>query len=234
MKIPYITKQQMTEVDRLMINKYKISVTQMMELAGFNTAVLTQRLLATAKTSSIKNKNITIIAGKGNNGGDGICAARYLYNWGAKVTLFLVTDDLKKEPLHHLQIAKKTNIDIIKSFPQLQSALKSSDIIIDALLGYNLKGDPRGRFARAIETMNTSKKTILSIDIPSGQSAEGLCSEPCTQATYTICLSLPKIGARKGNFGDTYVADMGVLPEVYKDMKLKVPILFDEDFIIRL
>ena len=234
MKIPYITKQQMTEVDRLMINKYKISVTQMMELAGFNTAVLTQRLLATAKTSSIKNKNITIIAGKGNNGGDGICAARYLYNWGAKVTLFLVTDDLKKEPLHHLQIAKKTNIDIIKSFPQLQSALKSSDIIIDALLGYNLKGDPRGRFARAIEYINESNKTVLSIDIPSGQSAEGLCSEPCTQATYTICLSLPKLGSKKGNFGDTYVADMGVPPEVYKDMKLKVPILFDEDFIVRL
>ncbi|MDP7324174.1 MAG: NAD(P)H-hydrate epimerase, partial [Candidatus Woesearchaeota archaeon] len=70
MKIPYITKQQMTEVDRLMIEKYKISVTQMMEIAGFNTAVLTKRLLATSKTTSIKNKSILILAGKGNNGGD--------------------------------------------------------------------------------------------------------------------------------------------------------------------
>jgi NAD(P)H-hydrate epimerase len=234
MKIPYITKQQMTEVDRLMIEKYKISVTQMMEIAGFNTAVLTKRLLATSKTTSIKNKSILILAGKGNNGGDGICAARYLYNWGANVTLFLITEDIKKEPLHHLQIAKKTNITIIKSFSQLQSSIQSAHIVIDALLGYNLKGDPKGRYATAIETMNSSKKTILSIDIPSGQSAEGLCSEPCTNATYTLCLSLPKVGSEKGNFGDTYVTDMGVLPEVYKDMKLKVPPLFKEDFIIRL
>ncbi|MDP7324191.1 MAG: NAD(P)H-hydrate epimerase [Candidatus Woesearchaeota archaeon] len=228
--IPTITKSQMAEVDRLMIEKYKIGIIQMMELAGFSIAELTKRLL-----KNIKGKNIVILAGKGNNGGDGICAARYLHNWGANPILFLTTEDLKKEPLHHLEIAKKTNIKIIKSLHLLETALKDADLIIDALLGYNIKGNPRGRIAKAIELANASQKEILSVDIPSGLCPDkGTCFTPCTNATYTLALSLPKKGSETGNFGENYVSDLGVLPEIYKEIGIKVGNIFEKDFILKM
>jgi NAD(P)H-hydrate epimerase len=229
MNIPTISKKDMTKLDQLMVEKYKIGIIQMMELAGFNTAELSRRIL-----KRVSKKHIVILCGKGNNGGDGLCAARYLYNWRAKVTIFLITDDLKAEPLHHLNIIKKTSIPIIKALNQLENKLSTSDLIIDALLGYNINGPPRPRFAKAIELANTSKKPILSVDIPSGMTPEGLCQNPCINPSYTLALSLPKQGSKTGNFGINYIADMGVLPEVFKDLKIKVPNIFKDDFIVKI
>ena len=155
--IPFITKQQMQKIDDLMIKKYKISVTKMMEYAGYNTAILSK---------SLSKGPFLIICGKGNNGGDGLCAARHLHNHGYEVKVFLITKKLKDEPLNQLNILKKLNIVIFTSITALKTEIKNSSLVIDALLGYNIKGNPKEKFKQVIGITKKSNKEILSIDIP--------------------------------------------------------------------
>jgi NAD(P)H-hydrate epimerase len=83
MRIPFITTQQMVEVDRLMIEAYDIQLIQMMENAGRNLAELGRRMLG----GDVRSKRIAVLCGAGNNGGGGMVAARHLHNWGADILL---------------------------------------------------------------------------------------------------------------------------------------------------
>ncbi len=80
----------MREVDRLMIEKYRIQMIQMMENAGLNLAKLVRKFLK----NSVVGKHLLIANGKGGNEGGGLVAARHLYNWGAKVTVLIEAEDL--------------------------------------------------------------------------------------------------------------------------------------------
>ena len=93
-------------------------------------------------------------------------------------------------------------------------------LIIDALLGYNGKGDPRPPFSLWIERANRSGIPILSLDIPSGLDAStGLPGSPCIKATTTLTLAAPKTGlfadSAKGYVGELFLADIGIPPQVY-------------------
>tara|TARA_B100000315_G_C14583511_1_gene591737 strand:- start:779 stop:1513 length:735 start_codon:yes stop_codon:yes gene_type:complete len=242
MTIPTISKKDMRRVDELMVEKYKIGVIQMMEIAGFNVAEFARRLLTPQAKKKLFGKSekkgfsgkIVILAGKGNNGGDGICAARYLRNWGANVVLFVVNEELKDEPLHHFNIVKQTGMNIINDIESLKKEIEDCDMIIDGLIGYNLRGNPEGDMGKAIQIANDSQKDILAIDVPSGVDAdEGIHFEPAIHCKWTLCLSLPKQGWETGSYGETYVADMGVVPEVYKELNIEVGKIFKDDIIVR-
>jgi len=225
--IPYITKQQMQKIDDFMIEKYGIEIRQMMELAGFGTAEFCRRVLG-----SLKNKKIVIVCGTGHNGGDGIAASRFLHNWGAKVYLFVISEDIKIDSQHHLNICKKIGIKIIK-MNELEDALKFADLVVDALLGYNVKGNPQGIIADSIRLVNKIGKPILSIDMPSGldpNSGEAL--NPCIKANYTLALSLPKHGLESENSGEISVLDIGVPDELLKEIGINDEKIFSSDFII--
>ncbi|MBI4097783.1 MAG: bifunctional ADP-dependent NAD(P)H-hydrate dehydratase/NAD(P)H-hydrate epimerase, partial [Candidatus Levybacteria bacterium] len=91
-RIPAVTVDQMREIDRLMVEKIGISILMMMENASINIAGLARKIFS----GSVKNKKIVILCGKGNNGGDGLGAARHLINFGGKITCVLAE---KKENL---------------------------------------------------------------------------------------------------------------------------------------
>jgi len=94
LRIPVVNTAEMREVDRLMIEKYGIQLLQMMENAGRNLAELARRFL----DGSVSGKQIIVVAGKGNNGGGVLVAARHLYNWGAQITVLLQTEELSGIP----------------------------------------------------------------------------------------------------------------------------------------
>ncbi|MEZ4557896.1 MAG: NAD(P)H-hydrate epimerase [Caldilineaceae bacterium] len=100
--IPALTTAQMQEVDRLMVEEYHIELLQMMENAGRNLAVLATRLL----DDDIADRPIVVLAGRGNNGGGGLVAARHLLNWGAwvQVVTSYAPDGYKGVPRHQLDI----------------------------------------------------------------------------------------------------------------------------------
>jgi NAD(P)H-hydrate epimerase len=230
-ELPALTTAQMAEVDRLMINDYSILLIQMMESAGRNLAELARRML-----NSLTGRRVVALCGAGNNGGGGMVAARYLHNWGAEVWVKFVGDPahLKDVPAHQWRIVQAMNL-IGPTHPELDQA----DLILDALIGYGLTGDPRGPVREWIERANATQRPILSLDTPSGlDTTTGVAGTPCIRAAATLTLALPKTGLLNPSaqpfVGDLYLADIGVPPELYSRLGIKVKPLFGDDTILRI
>jgi NAD(P)H-hydrate epimerase len=115
--------------------------------------------------------------------------------------------------------------------------LESSALILDAMLGYGSRGDPRSPVKDWIIRANASGVPILSLDSPSGlDTTTGKPGQPCIRAKATMTLALPKTGlfaAEAGNYvGKIYLADIGVPPELYQRIGLEFEPLFSEGSIL--
>ncbi|MFZ3078863.1 MAG: NAD(P)H-hydrate epimerase [Bellilinea sp.] len=232
MKVPALTTYQMMEVDRLMIEEYGIALMQMMENAGSHLASLAIQLM---KESSAK-KNVVVLCGGGNNGGGGMVAARHLHNRGVEVKIGLATkpENLKEIPSHQWNILQSLKIQSTEI-----ADLARADLIIDALIGYGIRGDPQGEVAEWILRAIHSGAPILALDSPSGLDAtSGQPGEPCIRASATLTLALPKVGllkeSAKSFVGDLYLADIGVPPELYHRLDLQIGPIFAQDTIVKL
>ena len=227
MKTPALTTSQMVEVDRLMTEVYGIQLIQMMENAGRNLAKLALRMLTSHK------KTVVILCGDGNNGGGGMVAARHLHNRGADAHLIRVGDrPLKDIPAHQWKILWEMGLRDEPDFNLL-----GADLIVDAMIGYGLVGDPRPKVATVIERVNASGVPVLSLDAPSGlDTSSGAPGKPCIHARSTLTLALPKVGllteSAKEVVSDLYLADISVPPELYKNLGLEVAPLFLESTIV--
>ena len=221
MKTIALTTQEMVEVDRLMIEVYGIQLIQMMENAGRNLAELALQMLEGS------GKKVAVLCGSGNNGGGGMVAARHLHNRGADVHLLRVGDSpLKEIPAQQWRILEKMGL---RNEPDFN--LLGADLIVDAMIGYGLTGDPRPDVAAFIERANTSGKPVLSLDAPSGlDTNSGAPGKPCIHARNTLTLALPKIGllstSARDVVGNLYLADISVPPELYKHLDLDVTPVF--------
>lgn len=234
MQIPAISTQQMIEVDRLMVEAYGIQLIQMMENAGRSLAELSRRRLG----GDVRSKRIAILCGAGNNGGGGMVAARHLQNWGAAVQVTVVPGPgrLKGVPARQWRILAALGLQS-KADPDLAQA----DLVLDALIGYGLTGNPRGPVAAWIERINASGRPALALDVPSGlDGTSGVPASPCVRAAATLTLALPKTGLLSPQarpfVGDLYLADIGVPPQLYAapSLGLQVGPLFADDTILRL
>ncbi len=165
-------------------------------------------------------------------------AARNLHGWGAHVDVVLATSrrDLKELPLRQFDILRMIGV----GFPHHTRTYDAEryDLIIDALLGYNQRGNPRGVVADLIIAANSSKKPILCLDIPSGLDPDkGFPNVPCVRGTQTLTLALPKKGLvqrrAKPYVGDLFLADIGVPAELYEELGVRRPI-FSKGLIVRL
>lgn len=230
--IPLLSTEQMVEVDRLMIEEYQISLVQMMENAGRNLAELARRKLG----GKVAGKHIAVLSGAGNNGGGGLAAARHLHNWGAKISLVLAYEParLKEVSARQWRILGTMGIE-----PDNQADLENADVIVDALIGYGLSGDPRQPVAGWIDKANNSGTPILALDAPSGlDTTLGTPGAPCIKAATTLTLALPKTGLlsvqAQGYVGELYLADISVPPELYRHMGIVMPNLFERDSIVQI
>jgi NAD(P)H-hydrate epimerase len=230
-KIPSVSKKQMLEVDQLMMEKYQISLPQMMENAGLNLARLSQHFCR-------PGARILVCAGSGGNGGGALSAARRLHNWGYKVEICLNSQQLTPVPEQQRLILDQQDI----SFIHCSSInYKKYALILDGLLGYSVKGEVREPAASLIKDMNASRRKILSLDLPSGMHPdEGLIYEATIRAHATLTLALPKscfnYPVAHSHVGELYVADISVPVELYKEMgiKIKHKDLFQKSGIVRL
>jgi NAD(P)H-hydrate epimerase len=233
--LPFITVEQMIEVDRLMIEKYEISLIQMMENASRNLANLSRILYPEAV-------NFIILAGKGSNGGGGLGAARRLHNWGFTTEIVLASkeDSLRCVTKKQLAILKKLNVEITSDFPINNKENLANTIIIDALLGYSLKGNPKGNYAKLIAAANESNLPIISLDIPSGiEGTKGMIYDPVIKANATLTLALPKTAFQfkkiHSLIGELFVADISVPPKLYSELEIAYPKdLFQKNEIIKI
>lgn len=228
--IPALSVDQMVEVDRLMIEEFHIDLIQMMENAGRNLADCALQL-----TNEQPDPSFLFICGSGNNGGGGLVAARHLINRGYHVSIVLTRPEnsLKVIPAHQWTILKKMD-----AAPYFKPELRAYNLIIDAIIGYGLKGNPRDEAAHWISVINQSGVPVLALDVPSGlDAANGRPSSHCIQAKATLTLALPKTGLltkeAKPYVGTLFLADISVPQRLYQSLGITVGPIFHKASLIK-
>jgi len=224
----------MVEVDRLMIEEYGIQLIQMMENAGRNLAEQARRMLE----GSISRRRIVVLCGAGNNGGGGMVAARHLHNWGAAVRVILAGEARKLKDVPALQWHSLRAMGVAGTVPAIEDT-DAPELIVDAIIGYGLEGDPRGTAATWIGWANTWTCPVLALDAPSGlDTTTGNAGNPCVRASATLTLALPKTGLLAAQarpyVGELFLADIGVPPVLYRRLGIEVGFIFAEDSIVKL
>ncbi|WP_027364177.1 bifunctional ADP-dependent NAD(P)H-hydrate dehydratase/NAD(P)H-hydrate epimerase [Desulfotruncus alcoholivorax] len=192
-----VTGSEMAVIDHTAINEYAIPGIVLMENAGIKVVEIIGQVLGNPR-----NTKVVILAGKGNNGGDGFVIARHLYNKGARVQLFLFGDEdkVKGDALINLTIWKGMGQKIypLKSthdVNMVKMAINCADLIIDALYGTGFKGTVNDLLASVFKSVNSSGKTVIAVDIPSGIEADtGKINGPCIRADHTVTFAYPKLG----------------------------------------
>jgi len=234
--IPTVTAAQMARIDRIMIDELGVDVPQLMEAAGLAVTDAIRRALG----GDVAGKRVLLLAGSGGNGGDALIAARHLKARGGepRVILSKHADDLPPVTARQYRLADAFGVPIDVAPDRLVSLDDRYDLIVDGLLGFNGKGDPRGVVADLIRIANSNPAPVLAIDLPSGLDAtSGIPGDPCILADATITLALPKQGFTnpdaRAHCGEIAVADIGVPASVIAQVGVDVsPGLFSEHSLV--
>ena len=175
-----------------------------------------------------------ILVGKGNNGGDGLAAARYLRETGIAVTLVYAVppESLSGEAALQRDAAAAMGLPAVV-YGRDRLDLAECSGILDALLGTGAAGVPRGAYAEMIAAANSSGKVIVSADIPSGLNADtGETHEPCIHASVTVCLAFLKRGLLQypgaGAAGHVKVRAIGIPSSLAPESGVQVHLLTPE------
>lgn len=184
-----VSAAQMRAIDKYAINELGISAASLMERAGQAVAAAADRMLY------LQPGPVIIICGKGNNGGDGLVAARLLHETGSEVLLVLpfsresLSDDAQRE-------FDRTTSSGVAITPEVSDEqLAQAALIIDAMLGTGITGAVSGVLGELIIRVNKIRggHGVLAVDLPSGVNADsGAIPGPCITAENTITLGLPK------------------------------------------
>ena len=206
----------MVEVDRIMVEDFKIPIELMMELAGLTLAKLALNL------SRKKNSNYIIIAGSGNNGGGGIVAARRLASWGLNVQIIFPKglNELKNIPKDQFIRAKQLGIEILNELPVNSLKFKGDSFFIDAYLGYGFTSR-QDDISEKVFGFLSKINNLLSLDIPSGLDATTGISYSDINPLATLTLGFVKKGiliTEQKNIGELYVADIGIPIRIYYEI----------------
>ena len=203
-----LTAAEMNDVDRFTTERYGVPGLQLMESAG---KAVAQAVRSEFSGETLAGVSVCVLCGKGNNGGDGLVAARHLKESGVsavRVFLFAAPAELRGSADENFRRWREAggNVTTVQSDAEWEQAwpgISAADVIVDALLGTGLNGPAKGLSARAIEDINrlsceatcAGAPWIISVDTPSGLPSDGEAAEgPVLRAHRTITFTAPKIG----------------------------------------
>ncbi len=192
------TTQEMRDFDMVAIEDFGIPGIVLMENAGRSTFHILRKHLG----EDVHNLRVAVVAGPGNNGGDGYVIARYLINHGADVQTFLLSprEKIKGDALTNLQVLEKMAAQIVEiadesSFTDAACSWQEADLIVDAILGTGLTSEVRSPFSDAILAINESPALRLAVDLPSGLDADtGRILGCAVKADFTATYGFMKVG----------------------------------------
>jgi NAD(P)H-hydrate epimerase len=196
----------------LMSPEEGFSLDQLMELAGLSVASASQDYLKRLSndSSSSKNKRILVVCGPGNNGGDGLVAARHLKQFGHSPFVYIPFPDKNRFSSLTTQ-CRRAGVEVISEFPS-PDEVSGYDLILDALFGFSFKGPVRDAYSPIIAAIATTNTPVLSVDIPSGWDVEkGDVYSTGFVPKAVISLTAPKL-CMKGFSGLHYLGGRFVTP----------------------
>ncbi|XP_063718195.1 uncharacterized protein LOC134845213 isoform X2 [Symsagittifera roscoffensis] len=199
--VKHLTAIEAQNIDEELFASGAFSVDQLMELAGLSVAQVVWaeygvKVVPISIDERSEDNNVLVLCGPGNNGGDGLVAARHLNHFGMQCTVHCPKQPSKDLFIRLVTQAKQANVNFIADLPD---TLDDYDVIIDALFGFSFKGDPRPPFDSALKLLKKSehKSHIVSVDIPSGWNVDsGPTGDDCFVPSALISLTAPKMAAQ--------------------------------------
>ncbi len=231
-----LTSAQMKRMDGHAINRLGIIGPVLMENAGLEIVrAITERF------PRIGDEKVIIVAGKGNNGGDGFVVARHLFNRGARPLILLLSHkkDVKGDAALNLTMVDRMGIEIKEitgpeAWTRARRRLKGASLLVDAVFGTGLAQPAAGLYAKVIRDINRSPAFRVAVDIPSGLDADSpFPIGPCVQADLTVTMAAPKIAhvfmPSEEKCGELVVADISLPPFMFQDPELKLEMVEEAD-----
>jgi hydroxyethylthiazole kinase-like uncharacterized protein yjeF len=232
-----VSAKEMRWCDDVTIHKHGVPSLLLMENAGVGVAET-----AALEFGPPNGKRILIFCGKGNNGGDGFVAARYLLKAGANVTVVLFSSantlqgDARSnyDTLARLKTVGAGSLSIRKFSPALLKTFHKQDLVIDAIFGTGFSGMVREPFLTAIRWINKQRMPVLSVDIPSGvDGTTGVVVNTAVKANCTVTFGLIKTGLLcnqgQDHVGTIKTIDIGLPKKVSGSKSLKTFLVDQED-----
>jgi ADP-dependent NAD(P)H-hydrate dehydratase / NAD(P)H-hydrate epimerase len=204
-RVPTLDSSALRAIDAAAERDYGLDTLQLMEVAGFQVARTAADLLDT-----VLGKRVVIAAGGGNNGGDALAAARFLFQRGADIQVWMrPSQRLSPLTAHHRLTMERLGI---RMHDADRDPLPAGDLVLDGLLGTGIQLPLRSDVARLIQTINESGMPVLAVDIPSGLDGDtGAGRKDCIQADWTVTLGLTKPALGAGPpVGRVFLADIGI------------------------
>ena len=233
-----LNAEQMKNIDRQTIKEIGILGPVLMENAGIQIVRALRR-----KFPEPQREKIVIVAGRGNNGGDGLVVARHLFNQGCRPQVLLLgsKQEVKGDAALNLRIAQRIGIDTyeiksLKTWEKHKKRVLQSTLLVDAIFGTGLSVPAKGLYAKVIEDMNKSKAYTIAVDIPSGLSSDTYqIIGSCVKADLTVTLAAPKIAhvfpPAEDRVGELVVGEISVPPFLFEDDNLKLVLIEKKDIL---
>jgi NAD(P)H-hydrate epimerase len=232
--LPVVTAAEMQAVDQRAIEDCGIPALDLMENAGRGVAQETAAFMGKRLSMKVSDTLITVCCGRGNNGGDGLVAARCLKEMGGEVMAYIAPP--KREGFYSKEVqtcltrAAEAGVSVHQAseeLVELDIRLRSSALLIDGLLGTGSSGKPAGLIHKIIQRMMKSAKPVVAIDVPSGLNPDtGYHSGVVVAAVLTCTLGLPKRGLlaapAQRYVGELKVLDIGFPAEVIETVRKAV------------
>lgn len=212
--VPAITANQMQQLIMLATGKFGLDNRVLVEHTARNLVALVEQLGDSGP--------VLVVAGRGNNGSGGLAAARLLAARGRRVWVVPTHEaenysGTPKEQLEHLRHFE--NVRVRTSLPKMKFGC-----VIDAAIGTNLEGPPRGRTLDVITVLNqASDSVVISLDTPTGMLADtGDTPGDVVKADVTMSIGLPKVGVKPGgNVGRLFVGDLSLPAGLFEALRLE-------------
>ena len=209
-----LTPAQMREAERRAIDDHRISSLHLMERAGEEVVAAIEAHVAR------RPGTVTVLCGRGNNGGDGWVAARLIRQrgWDVAGVLFARADEVTGDARVNLDRAREAGVPVTEVLDDVgwdpyRRRLRTGGLVVDALFGTGLKRPLNGLLAAVADDVNAAGGPVVAVDLPSGLLADlSRPPGPCPRATLTVTLGAPKLALalRPEPAGRVVVADIGI------------------------
>ena len=211
-----LSRQEIRAVDRRLIDEWGVPGVVLMENAGRNAALAIEVFLG-----GLKGRRVAVVAGAGNNGGDGFVIARHVVVRGGSATVFLVADTaaLSGDAAVHFAILPHVGVAVRhcggEELSRLAAALRDFDVVVDALGGTGISGALHGDLAEAVRQINVAGRRVVAVDIPTGLDCDlGTAAGAAVEAALTVTMHARKKGFDAPDAdrytGRVVVVDIGV------------------------
>ncbi|KAL5510210.1 hypothetical protein EMCRGX_G005718 [Ephydatia muelleri] len=229
----YLDQEKSTKLDTALFEEYKFSTDQLMEIAGLCVA---QAVARCYPPSGTEKPRVLVCCGPGNNGGDGLVAARHLLFLGYEADIYYPKRS-SKQAIFNILVTQCEQLDIpfLDALPSASDISTHYNIVMDAIFGYSFRGEVRAPFDSVLSTLKTVTVPLCSVDIPSGWDVEkGDVTGNGLKPDLLVSLTAPKPCAQYFSGRYHYLGLRMVPPKLASRFGLELPLYPGTDQIVRI